>query len=81
MYFRGQVLGRKKLSVKICSCPRRDMLKEEEVEKKRLNGLNNYKKRIIPISNDIIPKKILKMHHDNDENTIYELPVVCSIDF
>ncbi|VVC32488.1 p53 tumour suppressor family,p53, DNA-binding domain,p53-like transcription factor, DNA-binding,p53/RUNT- [Cinara cedri] len=35
----GQVLGRKKLGLKVCSCPKRDMLKEEALEKKRLNGI------------------------------------------
>lgn len=76
MYFRGQVLGRKKLGVKVCSCPRRDMLKEEEIEKKRLSGLKNFKKRAIQVSDDNTPNKIPKTLHDNDENTIYELPVV-----
>jgi len=76
LYFRGQVLGRKKLGVKVCSCPRRDMLKEEEIEKKRLNGLKNFNKRTIQVSDDNIPMKISKKPYENDENTIYELPVV-----
>lgn len=75
-YSRGQVLGRKKLGVKVCSCPRRDMLKEEELEKKRLIGVRSFK-RTNQVSDNNTPIKIPKTNNDNDENTIYKVPIVC----
>lgn len=50
------------------------MLKEEELEKRRLSGISNSKKRTIQFSNDI-PKKVSKTTNI-DKNTLYELPVV-----
>lgn len=75
-YSRGQVLGRKKLGVKVCSCPRRDMLKEEELEKKRLIGVRSLK-RIHQVSDNNTLIKIPKTNNDNDESTIYKVPIVC----
>lgn len=74
--FRGQVLGRKKLGVKVCSCPRRDMLKEEDIEKKRLAGVKGIKKRTTQSCDSDTLNKIPRTNNDNDQNTIYELPVV-----
>lgn len=51
------------------------MLKEEELEKKRLAGVRPFKKRITQINDNDIPKKALKSN--NDKNKLYELPVVC----
>lgn len=70
----GQVLGRKKIGVKVCSCPRRDMLKEEEIEKKRINGVKAFNKRTTLIEDSEIPGKIPKTNSDNTEEKIYELP-------
>lgn len=53
------------------------MLKEEEIEKKRLAGIKNIKKRITNVLDSDTPNKIPKMNIDNDHNTIYELPTVC----
>ncbi|KAL4090693.1 hypothetical protein QTP88_025483 [Uroleucon formosanum] len=72
----GQVLGRKKIGVKVCSCPRRDMLKEEEIEKKRINGIKASNKRT-SIEDSEIPGKISKTYSDNTKDKIYELPSVC----
>jgi len=77
--FSGQVLGRKKIGVKVCSCPRRDMLKEEEIEKKRINGVKTFNKRTTLIEDSEIPGKIPKTNSDNTEEKIYELPSVCNI--
>jgi len=71
------VLGRKKLGVKICSCPRRDMLKEEDFEKNIVAGMKMIKKRTLPDNDNSILKKILKSNNENDQNAIYELPAVC----
>ncbi|XP_060852638.1 cellular tumor antigen p53-like [Rhopalosiphum padi] len=70
----GQVLGRKKIGVKVCSCPRRDMLKEEEIEKKRIAGVKIFKKRTSLTDDNEIPGKKLKTNNDNTEDKIYELP-------
>lgn len=54
------------------------MLKEEEIEKQKLIGVKSYKKRTITVDNGDVSTKIAKIKNDNDENKIYELPVVCS---
>lgn len=71
------MLGRKKIGVKVCSCPRRDMLKEEEIEKKRIAGVKIFKKRTSLTDDNEIPGKKLKTNNDNTEDKIYELPPVC----
>lgn len=76
--FSGQVLGRKKIGVKVCSCPRRDMLKEEEIERKRLIGVKAFNKRTL-IEDCEIPEKVQKTNKDNSEDKIYELPSVCNL--
>lgn len=40
VFFSGEVVGRQKLNVKICSCPSRDMKKDEEslLEKHEAGG-------------------------------------------
>lgn len=70
----GQVLGRKKIGVKVCSCPRRDMLKEEAIERKRITGVNTFNKRTSLIDDNEIPGKKLKANNENTEDKIYELP-------
>lgn len=75
--FSGQVLGRKKIGVKVCSCPRRDMLKEEAIERKRITGVNTFNKRTSLIDDNEIPGKKLKVNNENTEDKIYELPSVC----
>ncbi|XP_025193100.1 cellular tumor antigen p53-like isoform X2 [Melanaphis sacchari] len=70
----GQVLGRKKIGVKVCSCPRRDMLKEEEIEKKRITGIKTFNKRTSIIEDNETSGKKLKSNNDKTEDKIYELP-------
>jgi len=53
------------------------MLKEEEIEKKRLAGIKSIKKRVTHVLDSDTPNKIPKTNIDNDQNTIYELPAVC----
>lgn len=54
------------------------MLKEEELEKKKLSGLKIYRKRATQDNNTNTLKKIPKIcNYDNDENNIFELPSVC----
>lgn len=54
------------------------MLKEEELEKKKLSGSKVFGKRATQDSNTYTQKKIPKIcDHDNDENKIFELPLVC----
>ncbi|XP_025419580.1 cellular tumor antigen p53-like isoform X2 [Sipha flava] len=73
----GQVLGRKKIGVKICSCPKRDSMKEEALEKKKtINSIKMFKKRTSQISNNDTPKKMPKTNNDNEENKSYELPLL-----
>lgn len=79
--FSGQVLGRKKIGVKVCSCPRRDMLKEEEIDKKRIIGVKALNKRATLIEDSEIPEKIPKTNNDNTKDKIYELPSVCNLIF
>jgi hypothetical protein len=70
-------LGRKKIGVKICSCPKRDSMKEEALEKKKtINSIKMFKKRTSQISNNDTPKKMPKTNNDNEENKSYELPLV-----
>lgn len=58
------------------------MLKEENIEKKRLDGLNYPMKRTTQVSDDNnTPMKISKTYYENDENKVYELPVVCIFNF
>lgn len=52
------------------------MLKEEEIDKKRLNGIQNLKKRSIEIS-DVKSTKVQKIENDNVVNKIYQIPEVC----
>jgi len=54
------------------------MLKEEEIEKKRINGVNAFNKRTTLIEDSEIPGKIRKTNSDNTEEKIYELPSVCN---
>ncbi|VVC32489.1 p53-like transcription factor, DNA-binding,p53 tumour suppressor family,p53, DNA-binding domain,p53/RUNT- [Cinara cedri] len=73
---KGQVLGRKKLGLKVCSVPKRDMLKEEAIEKKRLNGIQSLKKHSFEIS-QVTPMKKIKIENDNvvnDDNRTYHIP-------
>lgn len=53
------------------------MLKEEEIEKKKLFGVKSYKKRTAKLDDSEVSTKVAKIKNDNDENKIYELPVVC----
>jgi len=53
------------------------MLKEEEIEKKRLTGVKAFNKRTTLIDNSEIPEKIPKTNNDNTEDKIYDLPSVC----
>lgn len=53
------------------------MLKEEDIEKKRLAGVKGIKKRTTQSSDSDTYNKRPKTNNDNDQNTIYELPVVC----
>lgn len=71
------MLGRKKLGVKVCSCPRRDMLKEEEIEKKKVIGEKSYKRCATQVIDNEIPQKITKTVNNSDENTFYNIPIVC----
>lgn len=52
------------------------MLKEEEIEKKRINGIKASNKRT-SIEDSEIPGKISKTYSDNTKDKIYELPSVC----
>jgi len=54
------------------------MLKEEELEKKRIIGVKAFNKRTL-IEDSEIPKKIPKNNNDNTEDKIYELPSVCNL--
>jgi len=56
------------------------MLKEEEIEKKRINGVKTFNKRTTSIIEDSeIPEKIPKTNNDNTKDKIYELPSVCNL--
>ena len=52
------------------------MLKEEEIEKKRVTGVKTFNKRSTLIDDSEIPEKIPKTYNDNAEDKIFELPSV-----
>jgi len=54
------------------------MLKEEELEKKRINGEKAFNKRKTLIEDSEIPEKIPKTNYANTVDKIYELPSVCN---
>lgn len=53
------------------------MLKEEEIEKKKLNGEKSIKRCTTQVIDNEIPQKITKTINNSDENTYYHIPVVC----
>jgi len=53
------------------------MLKEEEIEKKRIIGVKTFNKRTTLIEDSEIPEKIPKTNNDNTKDKLYELPSVC----
>lgn len=76
-YFRGNVLGRKKIGVKVCSCSKRDILKEEHLKEKRLTGINADNKHTSLANSCESSENKLKINNDNSEDKIYKLPAVC----
>lgn len=64
--FSGQVLGRRVLPVKICSCPKRDMEREEKDTKLQKNTVFRRTKRCISQEN---LNNNNHHHHNNDHDT------------
>lgn len=75
IYFRGEILGRKKIGIRVCSCPKRDMNKEEEHDNKSLHGKRKIKQFAI---DDALPVENPKKSKDSGplDTTYYDLPPV-----
>ncbi|XKL66364.1 hypothetical protein PGB90_009784 [Kerria lacca] len=84
----GEIIGRRKLLVKVCSCPKRDLHRDEIVSKTEIDA-NGRKRRIKEVDNSMSyssmeiyspPAKEIKMEHiDEDEvadedNMPYTIP-------
>lgn len=93
--FRGEIIGRRKLLVKVCSCPKRDLLRDEDVSKAEIDQ-NGRKRRIKEVDNSLPyssmeiyspSTKEIKMEHIDeeevveDDNVPYTIPSVSSVSF
>ncbi|KAF0753580.1 cellular tumor antigen p53-like isoform X1 [Aphis craccivora] len=89
--YTGQVLGRRVLPVKICSCPKRDMVREEKDTRLEKNmvfrrtkkcisqGINHNNNHHRHSDSDLPPPKIIKLESststENITDTTYALPI------
>jgi len=70
LFFRGEVVGRKCLKVRICACPKRDKEKEEkEAEKNTPNAPPKGKKR--KVESSATPQN----RSDSEDLTVYNFQV------
>lgn len=77
-HFRGEIIGRRKLLVKVCSCPKRDLHRDEVVSKTEIDA-NGRKRRIKEVDNSLPyssmeiyspSTKEIKMEHIDEEEVI-----------
>lgn len=68
---RGEVIGRQKLNVKICSCPARDMKKDEEsISEKPEAGCSRRTLSLMEKNVAHRAGKRMRLDGDNDPNTL-----------
>lgn len=74
----GEIIGRRKLLVKVCSCPKRDLLRDEDVSKAEIDQ-NGRKRRIKEVDNSLPyssmeiyspSTKEIKMEHIDEEEVV-----------
>ena len=77
---RGEIIGRRKLLVKVCSCPKRDLHRDETVSKTEIDS-NGRKRRIKEVDNSLPyssmeiyspSTKEIKMEHIEEEEEVVE---------